>query len=105
MSGTSFSIQFKCFNAVGFKQVERSKIFHVFHITSLLLLTLSLISELSFIVQNAHDILASAEASGPFATVLNAFAKFVTFYVWKEKFYSIVAQVQALSAKGKICLK
>lgn len=105
MSGTSFSIQFKCFNAVGFKQVEPSKLFHVFHMTSLLLLALSLVSEMSFIVLNSHDILASAEAFGPFATVLNAFAKFVTFYVWKEKFYSIVAQVQALSAKGKICLK
>lgn len=99
------SLQLEIFELIGLQQFHPSKylmFFHALHILSILSMVFATLTEFFFIALNVKDILSSAEAFGPFSTEIISLTKYLTFFIWKDKFYSLINQIRDLSAQGRI---
>lgn len=78
-----------------------SECIFVLYLASFLAIAVTTMSALNFIVQNFRDILASAEAFGPFSTEVISIVKFVTFHYRTAKFCSMIEKAESLTMKGE----
>lgn len=100
MDGSLFSIQVKCFHLIGFHRAEftkHAKLFHVLQISCIICISLCLMSEIYFVVENILDVMASAESFGTLSTEIITLSKVITFYIWKENFYQLMDEIKFLS--------
>jgi hypothetical protein len=93
-----FSIQTRCFKFGGFE--KWSKVLNMVQLYLIVELIYFSFSELLFIVKNHRDVLASAEAFGPFATAFLGIVKIVTFYVSLDKFHAFIERIKCLNKTG-----
>lgn len=97
------SIQLKCLEVIGFRRYppwKYSTLINAYYSFNIIVVALCMCSELNFVLQGYHDILGSAEAFGPFSTEVISIAKFLTIYYRKDELFSLIDQVEELSAKG-----
>lgn len=97
MVESPFSTQLKCLKVIGFHAGFDSRAKTALHVACSLLIVFVMMSELYAVVLNFNDVLAAAEAFGPFSAELICLSKFLSFYCFKRKFYSLIERVEALT--------
>lgn len=95
-----FSIQLKCFQLIGLKR-QSAKNFYFIPVFSIICIPFWMFSHIFYAVQNFENVLLLAEVAGPNFTDIIGASKLITFYVAKEKFYSMVDDIKKLSLQGK----
>lgn len=97
MAESPFSTQLKCLKVIGFHSGFDSKAKTALHVACSLLIVFAMMSELYAVMLNFNDVLTAAEAFGPFSAELICLSKFLSFYCFKRKFYSLIERVEALT--------
>lgn len=91
-------VQRRCFKVAGF--ANRKKLSKFTQWLSIFVVAFCCISEGTFIVENRRDVLAAAEAFGPFATAILGLVKIATFHVSLDKFNQLMERIKNLNKTG-----
>lgn len=105
MDGKQFSIQLKCLRIVGFDRensVKFPKLLRLAQIIAISCLIACLPGEMYFVERNFKDVLAVAEACGPFFVSLTSAVKFITFFMNQEQFYQLIDRIRELIVESNI---
>lgn len=101
VSSEIFLLQFKLLKLCGFHSLNKIQYFrgiNIFHKTvSIMCLVYCILAGILFIHENTFDFLEAAASAGPLLSVIITLVKFVTFSLYREKFYELMDNVKSLS--------
>lgn len=89
-----------CFRMIGFNReaaIKNPAVLRLIHKLIAFVIFLVIIVEAFFIATHLDDLLASAECFGPLSIEIITLSKFVTFFIYENKFYQLMDKVGTLS--------